>query len=216
MIDIMTGESGEYLSEDPRRKTIETYDRQAEALAEYYASYEARVGDIELAFRLAGNPKNAKVLEIGCGSGRDGQAIAERTNAYVGIDPSAGMLRVARKNAPDVDFIQADASSYRYPNNLDIVFAFASLLHVDEGEMQLVLEKVHGVLRPGGIFFMSLKFAKDYHAERQDDTYGTRVFYYYRPKKIKELAGDGYETVYQERSEHGGKQWFETALRKKS
>jgi SAM-dependent methyltransferase len=212
----MTGEKGEFFKPDPRQETIEVYNRTADEMAAYFDNLGPRINDIDLAFRLAGNPKNAKVVEIGCGDGRDGQVIAERTNSYIGFDPSIGMLRIAREKSPDTDFVQADALNFRYPENLDIVFAFASLLHINKEEMEQVIDRVHQALRPGGIFFISLKFAKEYQEYVKSDKFGERMFYLYRPKIIKELAGDAFETVYQERSEKQGTRWFEMALRKKA
>ena len=81
-----------------------------------------------------------------------------------------------------------------------------------------MLKNVHKALEPGGIFFISLKLADEYKEVIKEDQFGTRLFYFYNPKDIKQLASDGYEVV----NEGGGfitvgnTEWFEIALRKRT
>lgn len=43
-----------------RAQTIDTYNNSANELAEYFVGIGPRNTDIDLAFRLAGNPQNAR------------------------------------------------------------------------------------------------------------------------------------------------------------
>jgi SAM-dependent methyltransferase len=202
---------------DYRKLTVETYNKSAKELAEYFRGIGSRKRYIDKTFELAGNPTEPRVLEIGCGDGRDAKDIVELTPKYTGFDISEELIKIAKKQVPQGQFVIADAISYPYPaNDLDVVFAFASLLHLNKDEVKDVLEKVHEALRDGGIFFISLKLAPEYKEEVKKDQYGTRIFYYYNPEIIKELAGKKYEvanlgggfiTV-------GNTQWFEVALKK--
>jgi SAM-dependent methyltransferase len=196
------------------QETVETYDRSAEALAEYFRGIGPRTDDIDRAFKLAGNPKNPKILEIGCGDGRDAKDIITRTNWYLGFDISEGMLGLARNHVPEAEFEVGDATSFKYPPDLDIVFAFASLLHMPEESVHHVLNKVADVLKPSGIFYISLKYAPEYSSIFKEDEYGRRKFYLYNPEIIEELAGPNYEVVYSARETIGSNEWFETALRR--
>ena len=90
-------------------KTVETYDQSAEQLAEYFKGIGPRVDDIECALNLAGNPHSARVIEVGCGDGRDAEEIVKRVKFYEGIDPSEGLLALAKRKVPDTTFIKADA-----------------------------------------------------------------------------------------------------------
>jgi hypothetical protein len=42
---------------------------------------------------------------------------------------------------------------------------------------------------------ISLKLSDKYEEKIKEDSYGTRMFYYYNPELIKELAGDKYTVV---------------------
>lgn len=199
---------------DFRQATIDTYNRSAKDLAEYFRGIGPRKKYINKAFKLAGNPKDAKIVEIGCGDGRDAKEIAERSSYYLGFDISEGLIKLARQHVPEADFQVADAVKFEYPNNVDIVFAFASLLHLDKEEVKQVCSKVYQALRPGGIFYISLKYAPEYQEMIKRDQYGTRMFYLYHPDFIQKLAGNGYKAVHELHEMRGKTPWFELALQK--
>jgi SAM-dependent methyltransferase len=205
------------VTDDWRKVTVDTYNKSAKELAEYFRGIGPRTDDINKAFELAGNPYEPKVLEIGCGDGRDAREIVAHTPNYVGFDISEELIKLARQHVPDGKFEVADALSYPYPENtLDVVFAFASLLHLDKAEVATVLQKVHAALRPGGILFISLKLAPKYKEELKEDKYGTRMFYFYNPTIISRLAAGNYEVIDQGGGfiTVGNTQWFEVALKK--
>lgn len=195
-------------------KTIETYDKSADALAEYFKGVGPRTDDIELALKLAEATKPARVVEIGCGDGRDAAEIMKRVGWYEGFDPSTGLLKIARQSLPQASFVQADALTYSYPNDLDVIYAFASLLHINKTDLEVVFKKAAKVLRKGGIFYISLKERDVYTEEVKKDEYGERMFYYYNPVVMKELAGDEFSTVHEAHRKIGKTDWFTIALKK--
>ena len=199
---------------DWRQETVDTYNKHAKEFAVYFQGIGSRVKDIEKTFELAGNPKNAKVVEIGCANGRDAKEITKRTKNYIGFDIAEEFIKLARTNLPGVSFEVGDAVIYNYPQNLDIVFAFASLLHLDKEEIKQVLQKVHASLKLGGIFFISLKRAPEYREYVKETKQGRRMFYYYNAAIITELAGKDYEVVYKQESQLDETDWLELALKK--
>lgn len=194
--------------------TIETYNRSARKLAEYFRSMGPRVKDIELALELAGNPPEARVVEIGCGAGRDAAEIVKRVRHYLGFDPSTKMIELARQAAPEADFQLANSLTFGFPPDLDVVYAFASLLHIDKADLSIVLQKLGRAVRPGGIVLVSLKEKNEYSAELRQDDFGQRIFYYYTVELVTELAED-FEAVYEDHQTIGSTNWFTLALRRK-
>lgn len=73
-------------------------------------------------------PKQAKVLEIGIGTGRVAKFIAEKVKAYKGIDLNQEKVQEARENKPE----QADIE-YRQGNAVDIPFSekFDAILYIN-------------------------------------------------------------------------------------
>jgi SAM-dependent methyltransferase len=200
---------------DSATQTIDTYNKSAKELAEKFRGIGARTDDIELALDLAGVGKDARVVEIGCGDGRDAEEIVQRVAWYEGVDPSDGLLDIAKSRLPETLFITATATSYDYPDNLDVVYAFASLLHVDREDLKSVFSIVALALNEGGIFYISLKERSEYTEELQEDQFGTRTFYYYNPAVIKEIAGESFESVHEGHQTIGSTDWFTIALKKK-
>lgn len=199
---------------DLHAETIRTYDTSASALAVYFAGIGARTDDIDLAIRLSGQGAASRVVEIGCGDGRDAAEIIPRVAWYEGFDPSEGLLNLAQAKLPAARFTKADALTYDYPDNLDVVFAFASLLHVNRDDFSQASQTVADALRVGGIFFLSLKERASYQEEWQSDRFGDRMFYYYTPQVVEELAGNELATIYEDHQTIGTTSWFTLALQK--
>lgn len=196
-------------------ETVSAYDNSATDLAEKFRGIGARVYDIDLALKMAKTKENSRVVEIGCGDGRDAEEIIKRVDYYEGFDPSEGMLEIAKKRLPHASFVQADALSYVYPENVDVIFAFASLLHVDKKGVGSVLKKASQSLRLGGIFYISLKERAEYTEEVKNDEYGERMFYYYNIELINSLAGNLFVAEHEDRQKIGNTDWFTVALKKK-
>jgi SAM-dependent methyltransferase len=101
-------------------------------------------------------PPRARILELGCGGGRDAEAMIA---AGFDVDPTDGTPEIARKaeerlgrNVRVLRFDELDAlEAY------DAVWASASLLHVPRNSLPAVLELVFKALKPGGLHFASYK-----------------------------------------------------------
>jgi SAM-dependent methyltransferase len=198
---------------DEKRQTIETYDKSAVAHAEKFDQMGARTRDIQKAFSYI-NRSNPKTFEIGCGNGRDAKEIIKYTNDYLGIDLSKGMLELAKKNAPEAKFELADLETYQFPDNVDIVFAFASLLHSDEKSIKDLLERASESFSPGGVFSISLKYGPHHKETVDKEGHGPKTYFFYTPEDIEKLAPANLKTVFQETQNHGGNKWFSIIFQK--
>ena len=102
-------------------------------------------------------PREANVLDIGCGTGRllDRLASEEPTLQATGLDFSGEMIRQARahnRHRPRIIFIEGNATALPFAENqFDAVFNTLSFLHYDSPEQ--VFQQVSRVLRPGGRFY---------------------------------------------------------------
>lgn len=195
-------------------KTIEFYNTQAAKLQHYYKAFGAREGDIALAFALIQNKENARVLELGCGNGRDAREITRRTPLYVGIDFSEEMIKYAKEHV-DAEFMVGDYTAMELPKGNDVVFAFATLRHLDQEEMTTLLHAVYEALVPGGVFYASLNYGDMYKEEMRDDEFGVRIQHLYNPRLICKLAGPSFTSVHEAHDTVRGVEWFDIALRKK-
>jgi trans-aconitate methyltransferase len=97
------------------------------------------------------NPQpGERILDLGCGNGHLTRMIAASGAHVVGIDSSPEMLRAARREYPEVEFILADARDFSFPDAFDAVFSNAALHWVLEAES--AVRSISRALRPGGRF----------------------------------------------------------------
>ena len=133
--------------------TIEYYNNNAE---EYYGrSANADLGDAIA--RFAGYlPDGARIIDIGCGSGRDAAAFIDMGYDAVGLDASVEMARVAREMF-GIEVIVADMASWVTDEPYDGVWCCASLLHLGDSEVERFFRNLSGNVADGGVVFISVK-----------------------------------------------------------
>jgi SAM-dependent methyltransferase len=192
--------------------TIETYNRGAQFYRDKFAAIGARRDDI-LRARSFVNKPCPNILELGCGNGRDAEVILEDLCSYLGMDASEAMIALAQELLPKASFEVADMRMVELPKDLDIIFAFASLLHLDRNECRSILEKSHQSLAPDGIVYISVK-CDTYQIREKHDTFGTRIFYYYTLEDFEEFSHGLFSIIYIDHQEKLGVPWLTIALRK--
>jgi SAM-dependent methyltransferase len=210
----MTKYSPETLGEEGTdEETVSTYNIAAAAYAKKYEAIGARRVDVERGFSYVNTP-TPLVVELGSGNGREASVILEKTNRYIGVDVSRSMIEIARQNLPGIEFIESDAFNYHFPDGIDIVFAFVSLLHLDRAKMQTLFAKIGCALREKGIFYVSLKQDNVYSDEISADEFGNRHFYYYPRATLLEILPEDMHEVYVSEHSHGGRGWITVVFRK--
>lgn len=111
-------------------------------------------------------PSGATVVDLGCGAGRDLKAFSDCGFFAVGLDISAPLASIAQQHSecPVViaDLRHLPLASARF----DGAWASASLLHLARNDIGQALAEIFRVLKPGGIFFASMKAG---HGERADE-----------------------------------------------
>ncbi len=162
------------------------YTANAQAYDELNSAMHANLKRLADQFVL-GLPARARVLDVGCGTGRDLAYFESCGLRCSGIDPAAAMLRVARKRTMASLFI-ANAESLPFDDAaFDGVWSIASLLHIPRSSMPNVLSEIRRVLQVDGIFVLSLKVG-DGEGQEQSFT-GEPLFYArYSEQELSELT----------------------------
>lgn len=171
------------------KDTIDWYNANAE---QYAASSPAYVVIQEINDFIAMLPEKPSVLDAGCGSGRDARLLADRGASVIGVDISEGLLRVARRDNPDIDFVDGDLRQLPFDDAMfDGVYARTSLLHLETvDDMQQALRELARVLRPNGALFVLVKAQTTKHktAVVSDKLSGhNRFFQYFTLPELKNL-----------------------------
>ncbi|MFN3188278.1 MAG: class I SAM-dependent methyltransferase [Candidatus Paceibacteria bacterium] len=190
----------------------DAYNLAANSYRAKYDSIPPRVEDVDVALSFS-TKDNPKVVEIGCAYGREATYILSKTNQYIGIDVCDEFIKMAQEEIPQGTFVQADVATYQFPQSVDVVLAFASLLHTSKEDMELVLQRIVKSLNSGGVVFLSLKRRDVYCDSVETDEYVSRQFYYYTRDTILDIAPSEFKEVYYE-EQILKEPWFTMALQK--
>nr|WP_296073694.1 class I SAM-dependent methyltransferase [uncultured Actinoplanes sp.] len=135
---------------------MEVFDQLAE---QYQGEHSSNPFQAALIERLSGLlPAGASVLDLGCGTGvPTAKILTESGHRVVGVDVSTGMLRLAREQVPAAELKHADFKDLPADfGSFEAVTAFFSLLMLSKADIELVLDKVAGWLKPGGYFAVGM------------------------------------------------------------
>jgi SAM-dependent methyltransferase len=189
MIDGMNSQASNY-----REINREAYDTLAE---EYRARRESdRKRDIRLIqpfirlLRQQFDSHEIRVLDLGCGNGLNLSMFAEEGFRVTGIDISPRMLEVARETCPLAELIQGDFLEHSFPDAcFNGVFAKAIIHLFPKTDAVTLLVKVHGILQPGGVFYVTTTVENQpFEGFREKSDYGVQVSRYRRTWTEEELT----------------------------
>lgn len=136
--------------------TIKWYEDNAE----YYAEKIKSMACIAHINRFAKHlPAKAKVLDAGCGSGRDAKIFTQKGFDVVGIDFVQNLIAIAKKNCPKAKFLQGDFRRLPFENeSFNGVWAYAALVHLETiKDAHRALAEFYRVLKPKGVLCVFVK-----------------------------------------------------------
>ena len=130
-----------YYDQSANRYFNTTFDADVRGLYEHFIKYV---------------PNGAKILDLGCGSGRDVKAFFDMGYDVDAIDGSEELARLASEytgiQVKCMDFSQLNESSV-----YDAVWACASLLHVTSQNLPNIMARIRRALKPSGVAYASFK-----------------------------------------------------------
>lgn len=172
---------------DFKQKTIATYDTIAQGYSVGHFDH-FWIEEFEYYKRMI---KGRKVIDLGCGAGRDAAVFIQNGFDYTGIDASAGMLNVARERVPEGTFLQMDFGKTPFKEGeFDGFWAAASFLHVPKKEVAEVLQVAKRIIKNGGVGFISVKEKQEIDEGMiEENRYGgiSRYFSFYTTNEFKDL-----------------------------
>jgi SAM-dependent methyltransferase len=169
--------------------------------------------DVAKAFRLGG-----RILDAGCGAGRDTRYFIENGYMVVSFDASEEM--VAKCNEYPHAYCKLLAfSQVEYREEFDGVWACGSLVHLNPEDAKEAITRLKRALKPGGVLFVCVKEGSPGgHADSKG-----RFFYYYNSQNIFELFEHEEELSLVERwksdlqvpEPNGGTYWINLTLKRR-
>lgn len=124
--------------------------------------------DVERLQRMLHITPDDDVLEIGCGVGRVGKALAPRCRTWIGCDVSPRMLRHAARRLEGLTNVRlVELSGYDLrpirDESVDVVYCTVVFMHLAEWDRYGYIEEARRVLRPGGRLYVdNISLTTDY------------------------------------------------------
>jgi 2-polyprenyl-3-methyl-5-hydroxy-6-metoxy-1,4-benzoquinol methylase len=191
--------------------SVEFYERNAEDF--FRRSVAADMAQGWRAFTDLLKP-GSRVLDAGCGSGRDTLALSRMGFEVTAMEASPRLAELARAHTGrPVHILTFDRVAWR--EAFEGVWACASLLHVPRVELPGAIQRLRDALVPGGVLWMSFKYGT---IERQtagrhftdlDETGATALL---------ETAGGltliSMEVTQDVRADHVGERWLTVICRR--
>ena len=137
--------------------TIQFYENNAEQFAQdtlnvdMSALYERFLG------RLA---PSSRILDAGCGAGRDTAAFLRLGYQVEAFDASAKLVEIAQR-VTGIAVQHSTFLNYSSAEPFAGIWACASLLHVPASSMSATLQHLSGLLQAQGVLYVSFKYGED-------------------------------------------------------
>ena len=194
-----------------KNSTLEYYDQNAEQFFKTTADVDfTGTQDRFLRYLEPGS----RILDLGCGSGRDARYFLEKGYQVDATDGSAEICRLASEYTGipvrQMLFNELDAEE-----EYDGIWACASILHLSEDELRDVMHRIGTALKEGGIFYTSFKYG-DFAGERNG-----RYFRDFTEESFREFLTDFHEFRMTDqwitsdvRPNRGEERWLNVLLRR--
>lgn len=149
------------------------YEEEANSMAAVYEAVDVRPIMTPILEYL---PETGRLLEIGCGSGRDAAFFLKQGYEVTGLDGSEAMLREAASYHPE---LMGRLLRHELPEPLpfdagffDVVTSMAVIMHLQESALPAVFEEIARVLALGGAVAYSVNTVRPGLDEHGNDRKG--------------------------------------------
>ncbi len=137
--------------------------RNAEALYDHFSPrYWVTWGlDVEGAHRnyldkfLQRMPPGGKILSAACGAGRFDGLLLQAGHSVVGIDQSAGMLKLAQEHFPGVEYKKMALHEMQFRGEFDGIICMDAMEHIFPEDYPGILRGFQEALKPGGVLYFT-------------------------------------------------------------
>lgn len=156
--------------------TIDFYNKNAQSYADSTISLD--MSNLQEKF-IARLPAKARILDAGCGSGRDSLLFKSKGFSVTAMDASSELAKLASATLGQQVICQSFAD-INWLCEFDGVWCMASMLHLNDAELKVALYECASSLKQGGVFFASFKTG---NGEGYDDK--GRFFNYHSMESLR-------------------------------
>lgn len=146
---------------DKRQSVQKNYDLIAE---QYSNEFETYIEDLDVYKKFEQHlVENAKILDLGAGSGKTYSYFNKQNYEYIGLDFSKKMKDCAYNLHGKFPYIVDDMVNikrYFSNNSLDAVFAVYSLFHLPKNDFNNLFSDVYDILKVNGLFLFTYQIGQ--------------------------------------------------------
>ena len=192
-------------------KTIEYYNQNADMFAQGTRLVDFTI--VQERFRKM-LPVGSRILDFGCGSGRDTKYFLEKGDQVAATDGSAELCRLAGSFTG----IKVKKMLFQELNEIGVydgIWACSSILHLPKQELLPVIRKMCDALKDNGVIYTSFKYG-DFEGERNGRYFTdfTEDAFHEFIKAIPELMIEEEWITSDVRPGRGEEKWLNLILRK--
>ncbi|MEU0966538.1 class I SAM-dependent methyltransferase [Streptomyces sp. NPDC005917] len=131
--------------------------------------------------------EGGEVADLGCGPGRVTARLARLGLSVFGLDLSSSMLAIARRENPDLRFVQGSMLELEVADGaLDGVLCWYSSIHTPDDQLPVLFGEFRRVLRPGGPLLLAFQVGDA--ARRHEDPWGHPVALDFERRRPEDMA----------------------------
>lgn len=191
-------------------KTLNYYNQNADSFIEGTVSVNFKEVQDKFLQMLYGK----KILDFGCGSGRDTMYFLKSGFDVTATDGSEELC----KYASEYTGIQVKQMLFQDLDEVDYydgIWACSSILHLSKNELRVVMNKMSRALKAGGIIYTSFKYG-NFEGERNGRFFNDFTIDEFTDfvKDVKEMAIEEYWITGDVRPGRGDERWLNLILRK--
>jgi SAM-dependent methyltransferase len=139
-------------------QTIEAYERSAKECVARWNRRQHRRPPLLVEW-LQCFPAGARLLDLGCGGGKDAGDLDRRGYRVVGLDRTSALLLMGRRRYPLLPLVHADLRYLPFQAmSFDGLWAAASLMHLPKPDARRILADLCRLVRPGGLFAATVTY----------------------------------------------------------
>jgi ubiquinone/menaquinone biosynthesis C-methylase UbiE len=197
--------------EDKIKEAIQAYDKIASIYADYTFPKLLQFQLNKFISLLVGK----KILDAGCGPGRDLLYFKEEGLDVTGIDISKGMLRECRRRTGTMG-LQMDMKKMSFKDNFfDGIWCMASFSDVSKEENLKVINEFYRVLKRGGVIYLAAKEGSGMEiVKKKKYNDMPRIYVYYKQIELEELLKKKFAILSSNTINDQGTSWVEVFAKK--
>lgn len=135
------------------------------------------------------------LLEVGAGTGTDSKFLQDHGLQVIATDLSPEMVKLCQQKgltAYVMDFLGLD-----FPDNsFDAIYSLNCLLHVPTHDLPQVLQKLQGLLKPTGLFYLGVYGGEEHEGPWLEDLHEPKRFFsFHTDEYMQHITSQFFELV---------------------